>query len=196
MSIAGIILAAGASSRMGRPKPLLQAGTETFADRLIGTMAGACKPVILVLGYAGAEVRSGIARGAEAAVVVNERCAEGQLSSLQCGLAAAPQDAEALIFTPVDHPHLRPSTLEALAAKFAETGAPAVVARYKGRRGHPVLLSPASAQAIRELPPGSRASEVVNGPGTVYVEVDDRSVAEDIDDPETYNRLLAEGALG
>ncbi len=183
---------------MGRPKPLLPAGaatTETFIDRLIGTIGSACSPVIVVLGYSASEIRAGMRRAGETEIVVNERCAEGQLSSLQRGIAALPDTAEALIFTPVDHPHIQRSTFAALAARFAETGAPAIVATHDGQRGHPVLLSRATAARIAALPPGSRASDVVHGPDTLYVDMDDRGVAEDIDDPETYHRLLAAGAL-
>jgi nicotine blue oxidoreductase len=183
---------------MGRPKALLAAGTsttETFIDRLIGTMSSSCSPVLVVLGHSSAEIRAGMKRASEAEIVVNERWAEGQSSSLQRGIAVLPDTAEAVIFTPVDHPHIQRSTFAALAAGFAKTGAPAIVARYGGRRGHPVLLSRAAAARVAALPPGSPASDVVHGPDTLYVDVDDRGVAEDIDDPETYRRLLEAGAL-
>ncbi|HWR53057.1 MAG TPA: nucleotidyltransferase family protein [Bryobacteraceae bacterium] len=195
MSIAGIILAAGASSRMGRPKPLLSVGTETFVDRLIRSMSSACSPVIVVLGYSAEEIRSGMKRAGEAEIVMNERCSEGQLSSLQRGIAAIPETAEAVMFTPVDHPHLRTSTFTALAERFKETDAPAIVATHGERRGHPVLVSRAAAGRIAALPPDSRASDVVHGPDTLYVDVDDPGVVEDIDDPETYRRLLEAGTL-
>lgn len=183
---------------MGRPKALLPAGgalPETFVDRLIATMGPVCTPVIVVLGYSAGEIRAGMKRAAEAEVVLNERCAEGQLSSLQRGIAALPETADAVIFSPVDHPHIQRSTFAALADRFAETGAPAIVARFGGRRGHPVLLSRATAARVAALPPGSRASELVHTAGTLYEDVNDRAVAEDIDDPETYRRLLEAGAL-
>ena len=60
MKLAGLILAAGSSSRMGKPKPLLELGGETFLDRLIGLLAGCCSPVVVVLGHEPEVVRAGL----------------------------------------------------------------------------------------------------------------------------------------
>jgi CTP:molybdopterin cytidylyltransferase MocA len=93
VSVAGLILAAGASTRMGRPKPLLVYQGETFLDRLIRVFGTCCSPVVVVLGHGAETIRAGLRRAAEAVIVLNENWANGQLSSMQCGLRAVPADA-------------------------------------------------------------------------------------------------------
>ena len=83
--IAGIILAAGASSRMGTPKALLDYRGETFLDRLIRVLGAVCDPVIVVLGYHAEQIRAGV--NGRVQFVVNPTPTRGQLSSLQTGLA-------------------------------------------------------------------------------------------------------------
>ncbi len=104
--IAGIILSAGASSRMGTPKALLEFHGETFLDRLIRLFSEAGVAPIVVLGHHAEQIRSGIQRAADATFVVNPDPARGMLSSLQCGLEAIPEQTEAVMFLPVDHPNL------------------------------------------------------------------------------------------
>ena len=76
-AIAGLILAAGASTRMGSPKALLDYGGETFLDRLIGLLAGVCGSVTVVLGYHAAVIHSGIRRVAQAVFVLNPEPSRG-----------------------------------------------------------------------------------------------------------------------
>jgi CTP:molybdopterin cytidylyltransferase MocA len=184
--IAAVILAAGASTRMGRPKALLDAGGETFLDRLIGVLGEHCRPVIVVLGHNAEAIRM----RRIAVVVRNEHWEDGQLSSLQRGLNAVPKDTP-VMFTLVDHPGVQPSTVAALIDEFGRTGAAAVVPRYQGKRGHPVLCSAALAEELVALPPGSQARHTVHRPDTVYLDVDDPGVTQDIDNPEAYRRFRA-----
>jgi molybdenum cofactor cytidylyltransferase len=104
-----IILAAGASSRMGRPKPLLELDGETFLDRLIGRFYGICAPIVVVLGYEADRIRAGIRNAGDVEFVINPSPERGMLSSLQCGLASLPGDAAAVLFTPADLPSIRTS---------------------------------------------------------------------------------------
>ncbi len=190
--IAGIILSAGASRRMGSPKALLPWNGETFLDRLIRLFAEVVRPVIVVLGDQAEQIRSGIQRGAEAHFVVNPDPERGMLSSLQCGLAALPTEVEAVLFTPVDHPNLESSTLEKLASLY-ETGAPVVVPEYQGVHGHPVLISRLLMTELLALPATAQASDVIHRyrSQTSYIAVDDAAVTTDIDDRAAYAELLA-----
>ncbi len=189
--IAAVVLAAGASSRMGSPKALLEAAGETFIDRLIGVFAVHCAPVVTVLGYQAETIRAGMRRAHETNIVVNPRPEKGQLSSLQCGFAAVPEEAEAVFFTPVDHPGIRAATLAALIDAFRSTGARAVVPAYHGRHGHPVLCSRELVAELAALPAGARARDAVHSPGAVYVKVEDAGTVQDIDDPEAYRAFAA-----
>jgi molybdenum cofactor cytidylyltransferase len=193
MSLAGIILAAGESRRMGSPKPLLELAGETFVDRLVLTLSVACSPVIVVLGWEPERIRAGIRRVEQAKIVVNPDYALGQLSSLQCGIAAAPAGVEGLIFTPVDYPAVLPSTVVRLARAF-EARAPnqlVFLPRCQERSGHPVCVSRELFAEFLALGPEAAARDVIHrhAEQTVYVEVDDPGILLDVDDPETYRRL-------
>jgi len=178
---------------MGSPKALLEAWGETFIDRLIGVFAVHCAPVVTVLGYHADAVRSGMRRAAQTAIVINPRPEEGQLSSLQCGLARVPAEAEAVLFTPVDHPGIGAATVAALIEVFHRTGARAVVPVHAGRHGHPVLCSRELAAELAALPARARARDAVHSRGVAYVEVEDAGTVQDIDDPEAYRAFAAAG---
>jgi molybdenum cofactor cytidylyltransferase len=184
---AAIILAAGASSRMGRPKPLLELDGETFLDRVIGRFSGICRPVIVVLGYSADEVRAGVVRGADAIILVNPAPEHGMLSSLQCGLRHVPETAEAILFTPVDLPCITRETIE----RVAEAPAPVAIPTFQGRKGHPVRVSQKIAKELLELPLDARATDVIHRHRAHLIEVDDPGILHDVDTPDDYAALLA-----
>lgn len=192
MSIAGIILAAGGSRRMGTPKALLEYQGQTWLDRWIWLLGRHCDPVLVVLGAEAERIRAGIRRAAEARFLINPAPERGQFSSLQCALAALPEQSEGFLFTPVDHPAVRPETIERLLADFLRGGALVVAPRYRGSGGHPVCCArPLAAEMLAE-PPESQARAVLrrHRESTRYVEVEDRGVVEDADDQAGYDRLL------
>jgi CTP:molybdopterin cytidylyltransferase MocA len=193
--IAGIILAAGASSRMGSPKALLEYRGESFIQRLVRVLSPVCGPVIVVLGYHAAEIRPGIP--GSAVVAINPAPERGQLSSLQTGLEALPADAEGFLFTPVDSPAVESHTVERVADGFRRRDPatllviPRIQTASGPKRGHPVFAVRAIANELLALPATAMASEVIHGhiPQTVYVDVDDPGILTDIDDREAYRRL-------
>ena len=191
--IAGIILSAGASRRMGTPKALLALDGETFLDRLIRLFSEVAVTPIVVLGHQAAQIQSGIRRGAQAAFVVNPDPERGMLSSLQCGLRAVPQTAEAVMFTPVDHPNLERSTLEKLIGHFNAQHASAIVPAFHGEHGHPVLIARPLVAELLALPATAQASDVIHRyrSETDYISVDDPAVITDIDDRAAYDELLS-----
>jgi molybdenum cofactor cytidylyltransferase len=190
--IAGIILSAGASSRMGTPKAMLPLNGETFLDRLIRLFSEAAIPPIVVLGHQAVEIQSGIQRGSEGRFVVNPDPGRGMLSSLQCGLEAVPQEAEAVMFMPVDHPNLERSTLEKLIGHFNAERAPVTVPTFQGEHGHPVLIARPLIAELLALPVTAQASDVIHRyrGRTAYIPVDDPAVTTDIDDRAAYAELL------
>jgi len=192
-SIAGLILSGGASRRMGTPKALLRFENETFLDRLIRLFSAVCSPVIVVVGHHAAEIQAGIERASEVVFAVNPDPERGMLSSLQCGLAEVPAEAEAVMFLPVDHPHLEPATLETLAVRFQSERAPVTVPTFRGEHGHPVCISRALVAELLALPLDAKASDVIHRyvPQTSYIDVLDPAVVTDVDDPAAYAGLLA-----
>jgi molybdenum cofactor cytidylyltransferase len=192
-SIAGIILSAGASRRMGTPKALLPFDGETFLDRLIRLFSEVAIRPIVVLGQQAGQIQSGIRRAAEARFVVNPDPERGMLSSLQCGLAAVPEVAEAVLFMPVDHPNLENSTLEKLIGHFNAGRPPVTIPTFQGKHGHPVLIARPLIGELLALPATAQASEVIHRyrGETAYIPVDDPAVTTDVDDRAAYDELLA-----
>ncbi len=194
--IAGIILAAGASSRMGTPKALLDYRGETFVGRLVRVLGASCQPVIVVLGYHADAIRQQVP--ATAKIAINPDPSRGQLSSLQTGLGELPAEADGFAFIPVDSPAVAEDTVAALAQAF-ERRKPStlfVIPRQSGKRGHPVFAARSIANELLALPPTDEARAVVHAhvDRTEYVDVDDAGIFTDIDDPEAY-RLLKERAV-
>jgi molybdenum cofactor cytidylyltransferase len=195
--ILGIILAAGASRRMGAPKALLDYRGETFLDRLIRVVGTVAEPLV-ILGYRAETVQAGSTRPAK--FVVNPDPRRGQLSSLQTALAAAPTDFEGFLFVPVDCPAVAEETVRRLAAAFARRDPVTlfVIPRYDHgqaggqKRGHPVFAAPSIAREILALPPTAQARDVVHRhvPDTFYVDVDDAGILADIDDLAAYRQLI------
>ncbi|MBA3974289.1 MAG: 4-diphosphocytidyl-2C-methyl-D-erythritol kinase [Candidatus Solibacter sp.] len=188
--VAAIILAAGASSRMGFPKPLLDCGGETFLDRLISVFATACEPVIAVLGHHAELVREGSSRAGEAAFVLNPDPDHGMISSLQTGLAAVPAHCNAVFFHPCDMPQILPATIQTLIAALA--AAPpeilAAIPTLDGRRGHPVLIRASWIPAFLALPTASTAKSLLESASAAVIEVPvaDPGIRRDFDTRAEY----------
>ncbi len=179
----GVLLAAGASTRMKSPKPLVKWKGHSFLVHGTRALWTSCDVVVAVLGSNGEAVRSSLekeftalvesggltrdlhearrkgARGLELRFETNAKWKQGMLSSAKVGLAAALKSKPATIaLLPVDHPEVGGETVAALtgvmvdALKAFKDGSSAfpyaLVPRFKGRRGHPLVLSPALARAI------------------------------------------------
>lgn len=188
--VAGIVLAAGESARMGEPKPLLDAGGRTFIESAIQALAaGGCAPVVAVV-QDEAGLAAERARAAGALVVTNPQPATGQIGSLRRALDALPADAAGCLVLPVDHPLVMPGTVAALVAALLDSGAPVVVPAHGGRRGHPTLFGRALFHELRygELPQGARTVVHAHEGAIVELAVDDPGILADIDSPADYRR--------
>jgi molybdenum cofactor cytidylyltransferase len=187
-SVAGLILAAGESRRMGFPKALLRYREEIFLDTLIGLFSSRCSPVIVVLGAYAERIRAEARR--PATFVVNPNFVRGMTTSLQCGLRAVPADSEGVLLTLVDHPAVEPATLDMLVAPprpFMR------VPRYQDKRGHPVWFSRNLLAEFLSLPEDAAARDVVHShfPDAEFLDLDDPGIVADIDDPAAYEKLLS-----
>jgi molybdenum cofactor cytidylyltransferase len=185
--VAGVILAAGESSRMGRDKALLPYAGATFLERLVRLFAAHVSPVMVVLGHNAARIAAALPPGLPVRAVTNPDYRLGQFSSLQTGLRALPPDAAALV-TLVDHPAVAESTVQSI---LAHSAAPLVIPRRGGRRGHPILLSRRLIDELLALPPDATAKQVVRAhlSEAVLLDVDDPGVLRDIDTPADYAQL-------
>lgn len=193
LQVSAILLAGGASSRMGRAKALLEYRGETFLDRQIALYASAGARVICVLGHDAASIAGSLRRASEALLVLNPHPEHGQLSSLQCGLRALCPGTEAFFFTPVDSPGVRRETLEMLLDSFREDAADFWQPSVRGLRGHPVLAPARMAEALLAMPPEASARDLVRRSRRCVLETNDAGAILDIDTPEDYQRLLSGG---
>lgn len=192
--IAGIVLAAGRSTRMGSPKALLTFGGQTFLARLVTAFAeGGCDPIVVVTGSEADRDAARIgeeARALGALTMCNANRGSPQIESLRTALNGLPSDLEAVIATPVDSPGSSPGLVAAM-IEVAANGAPIVIATHHGRRGHPTLFS-------RLVLPDLRTGVLEEGARTVIrryekelveLAVEDPRVLLDIDTPSDYQRL-------
>ena len=144
MTIPGIVLAGGKSSRMGRPKALLPIGSagDTFFDRVTRTLLAAGIDEIVVVVGADAEAIRSVARPmAGVRIVTNPDYEHGQLSSLLTGLRAIDAaSVSAALITLIDVPLVTEATVRMLIAVQRERGAPLVRPVSNGRHGHPVIF--------------------------------------------------------
>lgn len=207
-NIAAIILAAGLSQRMGKPKMLLPWGETTVLGQVIAVLAQALQAdsradletgkrmnfeMIVVTGGAREAVETEVARLAEKfplRCIHNPAYASGEmLSSLQCGLAALGPEVESALIGLGDQPQLSLDSARKVVAAFESTGARLLVPSHNLRRGHPwlvqrdlwgELLSLKAPETLRDFL-NSHAGEIV------YVETD-QTILKDLDTPEDYQR--------
>jgi CTP:molybdopterin cytidylyltransferase MocA len=191
---AGIILAAGLSSRMGRDKATLPYRGSTFLNRLIGLLAPRVEPLVVVLGHNAELIRPTIRPDSRVACAVNPNFEQGMLSSLQIGIRALPAGIEAALFTLVDLPAVAEDTVDRLLAAFESGAQPLTIPRCAGRRGHPVFARNAILDEIAALPTNASAKTVIHAhrSETLFVEVNDDGIFRDVDVPEDYAALVPE----
>lgn len=197
MKPAGIILAAGLSSRMGRDKATLPYRGSTFLNHLVDLLAQQVEPLVIVLGHNAESIRSTIPPRSNVSVVVNPDFEQGMLSSLQTGIRALPGGAEAALFTLVDLPAVKTETVERLLEAFEGGDQLLTIPRCAGRRGHPVIARRAILSEIEGLSaPGSPKTLIhAHRSGTSFVDVDDEGIFRDVDAPEDYEAMV-EGEEG
>jgi CTP:molybdopterin cytidylyltransferase MocA len=141
VTVAGLVLAAGAGRRFGGPKALIELDGELLVDRAARMLADAgCAPVVAVLGAAAADVIAR-ARLDHAIVIINDGWDEGIGSSLRCGLAALTDlRAEAVVVALADQPLVTAAAVRRLVDGWRD-GRPVRVASYEGKPRNPVLLA-------------------------------------------------------
>jgi molybdenum cofactor cytidylyltransferase len=207
VSFAGVILAAGESSRMGTDKALLpwppQMGERlpsraTFLSAAIRSLALSTDFVIVVAGKNEEAVKP-VAFAEGASVVVNPEPDRGQFSSLQVGLhEVLNHGRDAAMITLVDRPPVGRATIELLRNVF-EAAAPeiwAVVPAFEGKHGHPFLIGRELIEAFLQAPPTASAREIEHRfqDRIQYVEVEDPFVAININTPDDYAALVAKSS--
>lgn len=183
--IAGVLLAAGAGTRLGTPKALLELGGVRLADRGVAMLReGGADPVVMVTGAAAVEVLGVI-------TVHNPEWRTGMGSSLRAGLAVIPGDCEAAVIALVDQPLVGAGAVRRLIAAY-QAGAQVAVASYGGRLRNPVLLARshwAGVLAMAAGDVGARPWLRAHPDLVTPVGCDGTGRPDDIDTPEDLARL-------
>jgi len=182
--ITGVLLAAGAGRRYGRPKALVDTGAGPWVLRTLAAMAG-CDDLLVVVGDRADEVVAMVP--AEVSSVRNPDYDAGMGSSLRVGLSAVPTASDAALVMLVDLPDVGPAVIDRLLATVSTSDDPRRLlarAAYRGQPGHPVLLGRAHFAGISETAAGDRgARDYLAAHEVVMVECGDLAGGADVDRP-------------
>jgi len=188
--VTGLVLGAGGSTRLGRPKQLLPYGDKTLLDHTLGT-ARACAfdQLVVPIGGAAEEVRERVdLAGAE--VVVNYAFGAGCSSSIAAALSAVDPRCEILVLMLGDQPGVTPATVQALLDGRGD--APLAVCRYDDGRGHPLAFDRSVFGQLTELHGDKGVWRLLDQRADELVEVRiPGPIPLDVDTPEDYQAVLA-----
>ncbi len=190
--IVAVVLSAGESSRMGRPKALLPIDGQTFIERIVSALKqSSVSKVIVILGHNAEDMRRRIEH-LPVEILVNSDYMRGQLSSLQVAVRRleSEADCEGMLVHLVDHPYIDPILVDEMIRRFYESQKLIVVPRREGRRGHPVIFSRALFAELLAAPMDQGAKAVVNAhrDDTLEIETDQEGITVDIDTPELFRQ--------
>lgn len=187
-----IVLAAGESRRMGRPKLLLPYGDRTIIETVVqNVVSSRADRVLVVLGGYRREIEEKI-RGFAVKRVINRRYQEGMLSSVRRGLSALPPSARAAAFILADQPEVASSVIDLMIEAYRREKKGIVLPVYRKKRGHPLLIDLKYRREIESLSPdiGLRGLLREHRDDILEVRVSSPAVLKDIDNPDDYGRVL------
>ena len=197
MSLAGVVLAAGRSARMGSPKALLDFLGLPFVVRILQALeALEVKTRVVVLGPDAARIQPVLASN-DCMIVENPAPDTGPIESLRIALRAVqPLQLGAILVWPVDLPHVRVTTVDRVLDAHRRTKASIVVPTFGERRGHPVIWGAALFEELlkseKAEEDGARAVLRAHEDDIVHVPVDDPAVIDAVNTPQDYERLVRE----
>lgn len=180
-----ILLAAGTSSRMGKPKQIIPFRGKALVLHALETALACCMRVIVVEGAV--SLSAIIPSSGRVRLIHNPTFADGQLGSLQMGLSIRESDSAFIMLA--DLPLVKPATYRSISAAAAQAQAQSAYPLCNEHRGHPVLLGPRAIEAILKADPAERAMQVIGPLAPVAVEVEDPGIYLDADTPAALNEL-------
>jgi molybdenum cofactor cytidylyltransferase len=195
--LAAVILSAGASSRMGRPKALLRYREGTFLEHLIEVTRDPRVAVTRVVLGAGADAIRTAAKLDPSIVALNPDWEKGQLSSIRAGLRSLAEiDIDGIVLCPVDHPLVSARLVRELVARFYESKKAIVLPTFDGRRGHPAIFSKALFGELLAAPEdkGARAVVWAHSGEVLEVPTEEEGILLNVNDPDMLERAIGPDA--
>ncbi len=197
--IVAIVLSAGESSRMGRPKAFLPFEGTTFIENIVAALKRSqVGQIIVVLGHNADEMKPRVAR-LPVTSLINPDYKNGQLSSLQVAIRYLMRSADitaidGILVHLVDHPYINPALVDRMIDSFYASQNLIVLPRYRSHRGHPVIFSASLFGELLRAPLDEGAKAVVNAHrrDTLELETDEAGVTIDIDTPDEYRLHVKE----
>jgi molybdenum cofactor cytidylyltransferase len=183
-----VILAAGESKRMGRPKLVMPFGSTTIIGEVISNIPeDIIEGKIIVLGAWKDEILEATA-GMYVKHCYNKDYKRGMLTSVRCGINALPENAEAVLFYPGDQPGNPPEVTVLLIRAREKTGKGILISVHDGKRGHPILIDKKYFSEINTLDEGIglRGLSLMHPDDIFEVETGSKIILRDIDTPEDY----------
>lgn len=188
--VAGVILAAGSSQRLGRPKQLLTWEGQPFIRQVcLNALAGGLAPLTVVTGAMAERVQAAIA-DLPVQIVHNSNWETGQSTSMRAGLNALPPDAQGVMFLLSDQPQAGPHLIRGLVERFYSEHRPITAPRVAGRRGNPVLFGRETFDALSSITGDQGGRAVFDRFETAWLAWVDERMAQDVDGEVDYHRLM------
>lgn len=189
--ISAIILAAGASRRMGRPKMLLPWEDSTVLGHVVAIFQNAGLEDILVVTGGAREIVDDLLLDLHIRIVHNHEFESGEmLSSIQCGIRALTVPTTAALIGLGDQPQVQAGTVREICKSFQDSGANIIVPSYQMRRGHPWLVARPLWDELLTMESPQSPRDFLNAHVAEihYVDVDDPNILADLDTPEDYRK--------
>ena len=193
--VAGLLLAAGASTRMGRPKQLLPFAEGTLLENILEeALKSDLDKIILVLGHKSGEIKRALGDALEnpkLRVIENRQYHQGISSSILAGLSAVEKTHDHVLILLADMPHIHVRLINRLIQHYRRSHLQLGAVKMKGRRSHPVIIGRRFYPQLHKLTGDSGARDIFKkyGDQVCLVEPDSFYDDRDIDTPEDYEKL-------
>lgn len=189
--IAAIVLAAGRSARLGRPKQLLELEGRPLLQHVIDAVAeSSVDEIIVVLGHEAHRIERSIVLPPHARVVVNPSFGQGQSTSVRYGLDAVSRDADAAVFLVGDQPRITREIIDQVIQAWRESPLPATRAFFNGTPGHPVVVARSNWDAFKASRGDTGGREAMDAGAVDVLEVEfEMEPLEDIDTWADFHRV-------
>jgi molybdenum cofactor cytidylyltransferase len=188
-NIAGIVLAAGGSSRFGRPKQLLEWKGEPLVKHVIRAAREAgLSPVVVILGASAEEIMP-IVESGDLRIVINDRWEDGLSGSIKAGVESLPGEIGGAVFLQADQPQIPAQLIKQLVKAHQQTLNPILAPKVNGQRGNPVLFDVTTFSDLKRLTGDMGGRQLFKQYPIEWITWDDTDILWDIDTPEDFQKF-------